>query len=147
MSSTPVASNLVLLRDLPTCPHGTKVRFLGWYIASTPWRLRFTDQKASVDEYIVETATLRLKHDYPVSSPPLVANLNIEHVLDRVKRHEVDVGTWLNVIGYVQRRITDKEGVFVQALCIWDAGNLDLAAYSKAVEKRNEGARAGNLSL
>ncbi|KAF7574234.1 Ten1 domain containing protein [Pyrenophora tritici-repentis] len=130
MSSTPVASNLVLLRDLPTCPHGTKVRFLG-----------------CVDEYIVETATLRLKHDYPVSSPPLVANLNIEHVLDRVKRHEVDVGTWLNVIGYVQRRITDKEGVFVQALCIWDAGNLDLAAYSKAVEKRNEGARAGNLSL
>ncbi|CAA9962780.1 hypothetical protein P3342_002550 [Pyrenophora teres f. teres] len=143
--SAPVASNLVLLSDLPTCAQGTKVRFLGWYIASMLWRLRFTDQKASVDEYIVETATLRLKHHYPVSSPPLIANVDIEHVLEKVKRHEVDVGTWLNVIGYVQRR-TNK-GVSVQALCIWDAGNPDLAAYTKAVEMRNEVAHAGNLSL
>ncbi|CAE7180018.1 Ten1 domain containing protein [Pyrenophora teres f. teres] len=126
--SAPVASNLVLLSDLPTCAQGTKVRFLG-----------------CVDEYIVETATLRLKHHYPVSSPPLIANVDIEHVLEKVKRHEVDVGTWLNVIGYVQRR-TNK-GVSVQALCIWDAGNPDLAAYTKAVEKRNEIAHAGNLSL
>jgi hypothetical protein len=34
--SGPVASNLVLLSDLPGCAQGTKVRFLGWYLDSRP---------------------------------------------------------------------------------------------------------------
>jgi len=84
----------------------------------------------------VKTATLRLKHDYPVSSQPLIANLDIEHMLERIKRHELDVGAWLNVIGYVERK--SEKGVFVQAVTIWDAGNVDLVAYEKAMEKRNE---------
>ena len=84
----------------------------------------------------MKTATLRLKHDYPVSSPPPIANVDIHHVLERITQHEVDVGTWLNVIGYVER--TTKKGVFVQAVAVWDAGNVDLVAYEKAVEKRNE---------
>jgi hypothetical protein len=63
-------------------------------------------------------------------------NLDIEHVLERIKRIEMDVGAWINVIGYVERR-KDK-GVFVQAVAIWDAGNVDLGAYEKAVEKRKE---------
>jgi hypothetical protein len=48
----------------------------------------------------------------------------------------LDVGTWLNVIGYVERK--KEEGVFVQAIAVWDAGNVDLEAYEKAVEKRKE---------
>jgi hypothetical protein len=84
----------------------------------------------------VKTATLRLKHDYPVSSTPIIANLDIEHVLERIKRHEVEVGTWLNVIGYVKRR--KEKGVFVQAIAVWDTGNVDLAAYEKAVEQRKQ---------
>jgi hypothetical protein len=63
-------------------------------------------------------------------------SLDIEHVLERIKRVEMDVGTWINVIGYVERR-KDK-GVFVQAVAVWDAGNVDLKAYEKAVEKRKE---------
>ena len=90
----------------------------------------------SVDEYAVKSATLRLKHDYPSSSPPLVANVDIEHVLERVKSHELDVGTWINVIGHVERR--KEKGVFVQAVAVWDAGNVDLDAYQKAVKKRKE---------
>lgn len=31
----PVASHLVLLNDLDTLSHGTKVRFLGWYVHKT----------------------------------------------------------------------------------------------------------------
>ncbi|KAF1836516.1 hypothetical protein BDW02DRAFT_566945 [Decorospora gaudefroyi] len=120
--SGPVPSNLVLLSDLARSAPGTKVRFLG-----------------CVDEYIVQTATLRLKHHFPVSRPPVVANLDIEHVLDRIKHHDIEVGTWLNVIGYVERR-QEAAGVFVQAIAVWDAGNVDLDAYEKAVEKRNEAA-------
>jgi hypothetical protein len=59
-------------------------------------------------------------------------------LLGDIKRHEVDVGTWLNVIGYVERR--KEKGVFVQAVAVWDAGNVDLGAYEKAVEKRKEAA-------
>jgi cellulase/cellobiase CelA1 len=90
----------------------------------------------SVDEYVVTTATLRLKHDYPHSDSPRIANVNIEHVLEAVQRSAVDVGSWINVIGYVERQ--KQQGVFVQAVAVWDAGNLDLDAYEKAVEKRKE---------
>ncbi|KAJ4991600.1 hypothetical protein SVAN01_02981 [Stagonosporopsis vannaccii] len=117
MSSAPVASNLVLLSDLKTTAQGTKVRFLG-----------------CVDDYVVQDATLRLKHNYPAASSAETANVDIVHVLERIKAHEMEVGTWINVIGYVERR--NETGVFVQAITIWSAGNIDLSAYEKAVEVR-----------
>lgn len=64
----------------------------------------------------------------------MVADVDIVHVLERIKSHEMTVGTWINVIGYVERR--KEKGVFVQALAVWDAGNVDLSAYEKAVESR-----------
>jgi hypothetical protein len=92
----------------------------------------------SIDEYVTETATLRLKHNYPIANPPLIANLDIQHVLERIKHLDVDVGTWLNVIGYVERR--KEHGVYVQAVTVWNAGNVDLIAYEKAVRARMEAA-------
>jgi hypothetical protein len=79
---------------------------------------------------------LRLKHNYPIASPPVLANVDIEHVLERIKQLNVDVGTWLNVIGYVERR--KEKGVFVQAVTVWNAGNVDLKAYEEAVEMRKK---------
>jgi hypothetical protein len=79
---------------------------------------------------------LRLKHNYPIVSPPVIANVDIEHVLERIKQLDVDVGTWLNVIGYVERR--KEKGVFVQAVTVWNAGNIDLKAYEEAVEMRKK---------
>ena len=46
----------------------------------------------------------------------------------------MEVGTWINVIGYVERR--KGNGVFIQAVAVWSAGNVDLGAYEKAVEAR-----------
>jgi hypothetical protein len=90
----------------------------------------------SVDQYVVQAATLRLKHNQPTSTPPVVANVNVEHVLERVKHHDLDVGTWINVIGYVEQR--KEKGIFVQAVAIWAAGDVDLEAYASAVEKRKQ---------
>ncbi|KAL5376002.1 hypothetical protein DPSP01_010734 [Paraphaeosphaeria sporulosa] len=115
----PVASTLVLLDELDKCAPGTKVRFLG-----------------CVDEYVLQSATLRLKHDYPPSGAPKIANVNIEHVLESIKRHEIDVGAWINVIGYTERR--KEKGVHVQAIAVWSAGNVSLDAYQSAVEMRKE---------
>ncbi|KAF1931192.1 uncharacterized protein M421DRAFT_2709 [Didymella exigua CBS 183.55] len=115
--SGPVASNLVLLSDLKTTAQGTKVRFLG-----------------CVDEYVVQTATLKLKHNYPVARTAEIANVDIVHVLERIRSHELEVGSWINVIGYVERR--KENGVLVQAITVWSAGNVDLSAYQQAVEAR-----------
>jgi hypothetical protein len=50
----------------------------------------------------------------------------------------MDVGAWVNVIGYVERR--KEKGVFVQAIAVWNAGDVDLEAYQRAVEQKK---RAG----
>lgn len=91
---------------------------------------------SSVDDYVVRTATVRLKHRYPTSSSSSVANVNVDHVLEKLKHHTLDVGTWLNVIGYVEHR--KEKGVFVQAVTVWDAGDVDVEVYERAVEKRKE---------
>jgi hypothetical protein len=62
--------------------------------------------------------------------------VNIKIVLESIKRQETDVGSWINVMGYVERR--QEKGVFVQAIAIWDAGNIDLDAYEKAVKARKD---------
>lgn len=64
----------------------------------------------------------------------------MEHVLESIKHHELEVGTWLNVIGHVDQR--KEKGVFVQAVTVWNAGNVDLDAYQKAVDKRKEVAQS-----
>jgi hypothetical protein len=130
----PVPSNLVLLADLAECAPGTKVRFLGWYCALSH---KFTSLTCdSVDKYLVKTAILRLIHHYPASDPPTVANVDVELVLESIKPHELDVGTWINVIGHVER--CKEKGVFVQAIAVWDAGNINLDAYHNVFEKRRE---------
>lgn len=83
---------------------------------------------------MVQTATLRLKHNYPASSTAEVANVDVVHVLEHIKSHEMEVGSWINVIGYVERR--KENGMFVQAITVWSAGNIDLGAYETAVEAR-----------
>lgn len=83
---------------------------------------------------MVQTATLKLKHDNPAAGTAEVANVDVVHVLERIRSQEMEVGSWLNVIGYVERR--KEKGVFVQAITVWSAGNVDLRGYEQAVEAR-----------
>lgn len=48
----------------------------------------------------------------------------------------MEVGAWINVIGYVERR--KEKGIFVQAIVVWSAGNVDLDAYEKAAVARKK---------
>jgi hypothetical protein len=93
-----------------------------------------------VEEYVVKTATLRLKHAYPASAKSMLANVDLVHVLERIQGRDMDVGAWVNVIGYVERR--KEKGVFVQAIAVWNAGDVDLEAYQRAVEQKT---RAGRI--
>ncbi|KAK7732163.1 hypothetical protein SLS57_001143 [Botryosphaeria dothidea] len=127
----PQPSRLVFLSDLKRMSVGSKARFLG-----------------CVDDYDVPTATLTLKHAYPTKSS-VVARVNIDHVLESVKRTDLEVGAWLNVIGYVSAppdssKRTARKGrahnaaeiVYAQAVVLWSAGDIKLDAYEKAVEAR-----------
>ncbi|KAF2743737.1 hypothetical protein M011DRAFT_480476 [Sporormia fimetaria CBS 119925] len=118
MSTAPPPSKLVLLGDLTHCEAGQKVRFLG-----------------CVEEYVARDAVLRLKHNYPPSKKPVIACVDASIVLETIKRHELEVGAWINVIGYVQPR---KKDVCVQAIAVWDAVIVDLETYQRAVEARSK---------
>lgn len=59
-------------------------------------------------------------------------------MLEQIKRNELDVGAWVNVIGHVESR--KEKGVFVQAVSLWDAGNLDITAYERAIVERKAAA-------
>jgi hypothetical protein len=81
-------------------------------------------------------ATLRLKHNYPHADPGKTAHVNIRVVLESMRNKMLDVGSWVNVIGYVERH--SENDIFVQAVAVWDAGNIDLDAYQNGVEARKE---------
>ena len=85
---------------------------------------------------MTKTATLKLKHDHPVHNPPKTAHVSIEHVLETIKYESVDVGSWINVIGYIER--VQGNRIYVQAVSVWDAGNVNLEAYQQAVNARTD---------
>ncbi|EON69532.1 hypothetical protein W97_08792 [Coniosporium apollinis CBS 100218] len=133
MSRVPPASRLVFLSDLNHIEAGEKVRFLG-----------------CVEDYIVPSGTLVLKHNYPPTSSPIMAHVNINHVLESIKSTEMQTGAWLNVIGYVEKSAVDRptrklsrkqrasqqNKVHVQAVMLWSAGAVKVDAYERAVEQR-----------
>ncbi|KAF2841998.1 hypothetical protein M501DRAFT_927503 [Patellaria atrata CBS 101060] len=139
--ATPVPSRTVFLSDLQHLKAGDKVRFLG------------------VECYTVQTGTLTLQHNYPPSTIPVTAVVNIDHVLESVKSMDLRTGAWLNIIGYVsppeetprtQRSHIkaksmckhtvkhDEIRVNVQAIILWPTGSLDIVNYETALEARKQ---------
>ncbi|KAI9824938.1 MAG: hypothetical protein M1832_001543 [Thelocarpon impressellum] len=126
----PVPARLVFLSELHKAAVGDKVRFLG-----------------CVMRYSIEDATLVLRHQYPVQSSS-AALVNIFILLDTVSASDLQVGEWLNVIGYVSISSTDaalknerpatSPRVYVQAIAVWTAGAIKLGEYEKVLEERRE---------
>jgi hypothetical protein len=106
----------------------------------------------SVEEYQTPSGTLVLKHNYPPSSASsTITHVNIDHVLETVKSTDIQVGSWVNIIGYVTagekiaKQPTARQSLkakdpprqpHVQAIVLWSAGSVNLDAYEKAVEQR-----------
>ncbi|KAL1650839.1 hypothetical protein SLS58_000958 [Diplodia intermedia] len=153
----PTPSRLVFLSDLTRMGVGEKARFLG-----------------CVDSYDARTGTLILKHAYP-TKPSVIARVNIDHVLESVKCTDLEVGAWLNIVGYVRsapetcsipatvpwanrsgalptastqpppnrrsqmaQKKNVADGVHVQAIMLWTAGDIKLDNYEKAVDARKK---------
>ena len=135
MSNGPLPTHLVFLSDLPTVATGTKVRFLG-----------------CVTEYIVSTGILTLQHAYPLSHTATVTALvQMQLVLENIKREDMAVGAWVNVMGYVEgvvgktSRTEDKAigpggretvNIGVKAVMLWNAGGVKIGEYERALANR-----------
>ena len=105
-----------------------------------------------VEKYDMTSGTLSLVHDYPKTvDRPVLALVNIDHVLESVESTDLEVGAWVNVVAYVtdaeedttlirprksSRRKRRAVGVRVQAIMLGSAGMLNVVTYEKALEDR-----------
>lgn len=85
-----------------------------------------------------------------------MAHVSIDHILESIKSTEMQIGAWLNVIGYVERppvdrpirklsrrqRVSQPKNVHVQAVMLWSAGAVKVDAYERSVELRKLAAGA-----
>ena len=103
--------------------------------------------RSSVDSYYPRTATLLLSHR-PLYPPTPAAStkyvrLDISIHVRSLPSGITSNGEWLNVIGYIEEppeNVSDehRDTVYVQAIQIWPAGNIDLGAYESSVRERLE---------
>lgn len=147
MNNGPLPTSLVFLSDLPSQARGDKVRFLG-----------------CVMRYSISTGVLELQHVYQLSpARPTVALVDINVILESLKREDMQVGAWVNVVGYVEDILKDgkreqgqEQGkailvkqngncareaprammVRVHAVMLWSAGAVKIGEYEKVLEER-----------
>ncbi|KAL9637672.1 MAG: hypothetical protein Q9164_002061 [Protoblastenia rupestris] len=146
MFSAPLPSTLTLLSQLPQDAPGSKLRFLG-----------------CVTSYNSRAGILELQHSCPhLSSTAVIAMVDLNLLLENINREDMEIGAWVNVVGYLgdvatdteesnhrRKRVRDEEfskgrrtlRVEVQAVLLWNAGGVKLTDYEKAVEERTRTAR------
>lgn len=147
-SNGPVPSNLTLLSHLPSHAQGEKVRFLG-----------------CVMRYDSQAGVLELQHLYPQSDVRVLALADVKVIANTLTRENVEVGAWVNVIGYVgeteanaytrkgggrktkhetTRMKDDHVRVQVDVILLWNAGPLRVQEYEAAVIGRISANQAGS---
>jgi hypothetical protein len=143
----PIPTRLVFIHELPSLPLHTKVRFLGWYVNKP---IIDTHQLTweSVTRYDDVRGRLEIEHNYPpllgrkkksdASSVSRKVSVDIYHVLKTLTRDQVEVGSWLNVFGYIRSEIQGKEDadnsqLYVEAVMISDAGAIRIAEYEQSL--------------
>jgi hypothetical protein len=77
-----------------------------------------------------------------------VARINTDHVLESIRLADLQVGAWINVVGYTTSRSLNPEYQFsipdpvvsfeigVQATVLWNARELDIQDYQRALAAR-----------
>ena len=76
----------------------------------------------------------------------MVALVDIQLLLETLKRDDIQIGEWVNIIGYVQedakeegRESAAEKGfvqIKVQAIILWSAGRINLREYEKGLMGR-----------
>ena len=123
--------------------------------------------------YTLSTGVLELQHAYyPSPKMPTVALVDVNVILEGLRREDTLVGAWINVVGYVEEVLKEgksrqgqgktgavgekeaegQEGsrarrVRVQAVMLWNAGGVKIGEYERTLEDRlklEKGSRKGS---
>lgn len=103
----------------------------------------------SVQEYRGESGFLLLSGTYGISQTAKLAHVNVEQVLPSINHELVQVGAWLNVVGYVRkpeagidvngprsgkhkRRSRRLGPTVIDAVLVFSAGAIKLEDYHSA---------------
>jgi len=134
-SNAPVASNLIFLHQIKDQQTNTKVRFL-----------------CCTTDYDEQTGCLTVEHRYsPKGTSQMGTNaiVDVNLILETIKRPLLQAGSWINIIGYVHsvpmkqqvsssrsRSHGDKGFTLpkVKAILLWDAGAVQLDKYENTIE-------------
>ncbi|KAL3710161.1 hypothetical protein TMatcc_003953 [Talaromyces marneffei ATCC 18224] len=136
MMNGPIPTRLVFIHELPSLALHTKVRFLG-----------------CVARYDIVRGRLELEHNYPpllgkkkkrdASNVSRRVSVDIDHVLSTITRDQLQVGSWLNIFGYIRSETQGKEKstsedannsqLYVEAIMISDAGAIRIAEYEQSL--------------
>ncbi|THW33037.1 hypothetical protein D6D22_09319 [Aureobasidium pullulans] len=116
-SSSPLPSHLCSISQLSTYRPSDKVRFLG------------------VNQYHESTALLSLFHNFPSLQDRHIAQVDISQLLDTIDHQNLQVGAWLNIIGYVGPS-PSRYRTKIQAIMLWSAGAVNLQQYETALVSR-----------
>ncbi|KAF8467220.1 CST complex subunit Ten1 [Kalaharituber pfeilii] len=132
MSLGPNPASLTLLENLAQFPLRSKVRFLGW------------------QAYHSASSTLIVTHTTMYQSPPSsssslssslprktkTATVDIAIVVEQIPTGELQIGEWVNVLGYITDMQADGATVCIQGIQIWSAGGIDLGKYERQLQEK-----------
>ncbi|EEQ33821.1 conserved hypothetical protein [Microsporum canis CBS 113480] len=139
----PPPTRIIFLSQIPACPLGYKVRFLG-----------------CVSKYNATTGRLTLEHNCNVGgvhSRNHRVEVDINLLLGDINHTSIQIGVWLNVLGYIRedsfyddyRRNKDESiskireqkvqktaalPVYIQAVMILPAGSVRIGEYEKVLD-------------
>ncbi|KKZ59872.1 hypothetical protein EMCG_05335 [[Emmonsia] crescens] len=137
----PLPTTRAFLSEIPRLPTGSKIRFLG-----------------CVSSYNISTGHLILEHNYPITSRPIPSiSVDVTLVLESLKATDLQVGAWLNVLGYIRERLSPKtlpsadpnsapsanrnsspsvaaRSIYVEAVMIFSTGAIHLGEYERVLQ-------------
>ncbi|KAL1988152.1 hypothetical protein VTN96DRAFT_682 [Rasamsonia emersonii] len=139
----PPPTRQVFLYELASLPLHSKVRFLG-----------------CVSRYDISTGRLILEHKPAAASaasatttpiPTTTVPVDINHLLETIKAEDLQVGAWLNVIGYVredeekrhskdddERKKDQTPAIYVEAVMVFSAGAVNVGEYERILRDAQE---------
>lgn len=146
-SSTPLPSRVYFITQLQHLDPGDKVRFIGWSVISISEDKQTSDMTSSVNNYSEKTAILELFHNFPQArnAAKSTVHLDITDLLESLRREDLEVGAWVNVVGSIQASAnpstaTGRNGLQeipkVKAVMLWSAGSINMGEYEKALTER-----------
>ncbi|OXV05674.1 hypothetical protein Egran_06558, partial [Elaphomyces granulatus] len=106
-------------------------------------RLMLTQSLYSVTRYDVSAGRLILEHGYPTNlKRPATVPVDINLLLETIKANEIQVGSWLNVLGYVReqapqqndsRALVPEAGgsIYIEAVMVFSAGAIHVGDYER----------------